>query len=256
MSIEACATLVRSGDPDRFAATMAAPVSARRVLIPIYGFNLEVARAPWVTSEPMIAEMRLQWWRDVLSEIEAGDEVRRHEVATPLAAVIGPGEAGILGEVIEARLWDIHETGFDDTNALWAHLDRTGGALMWASARALGAAPETETVIRRIGAVAALAGWLQAIPALEAHGKRPLPDGRPGAVQSLAREGRQRMASARRSRHGIARAAQPALYAAWQAGPLLARAAASPERVADGTLALSEFRRRAGLLSCAILGRW
>ena len=40
MSIEACASLVRSGDPDRFAAPMAAPVSARRVLFPVYGFKV------------------------------------------------------------------------------------------------------------------------------------------------------------------------------------------------------------------------
>ena len=35
---------------------MAAPVAARRVLFPLYAFNVEVARAPWVTQEAMIAE--------------------------------------------------------------------------------------------------------------------------------------------------------------------------------------------------------
>ncbi|MDU8941995.1 squalene/phytoene synthase family protein [Ovoidimarina sediminis] len=256
MSIEACTALVGTGDPDRFAAAMAAPVPARRVLFPIYAFNLEVARAPWVTAEPMIAEMRLQWWRDVLTEIGEDGPVRRHEVATPLAEAIGPDTALILAGVVDGRLWDIHDKGFDDTAALWSHLDRTGGTLMWASAHALGAPAETEQLIRNLGTATALASWFQAIPALEARGKHPLPDGRPGAVQMLAREGRQRLAAARRSRHGIPRAARPALYAAWQAGPLLARAAARPETVADGTLALSEFRRRAGLLACGLLGRW
>ena len=72
MSLQACADLVQRGDPDRFAAAMAAPVAARKVLFPLYAFNLEVARAPWVTEEPMIAEMRLQWWRDALGEIGGG----------------------------------------------------------------------------------------------------------------------------------------------------------------------------------------
>ena len=103
MTIEACASLVRDGDPDRFAAAVAAPVPARAVLFPIYAFNLEVARAPWVTAEPMIAEMRLQWWRDVLSEIEAGGDVRRHEVATPLGAAIGPGEAAGSYRVVKVE---------------------------------------------------------------------------------------------------------------------------------------------------------
>ncbi len=66
MSLAACAALVERGDPDRFLAVMAAPAWARARLFPLYAFNLEVARAPWVTEEPMIAEMRLQWWRDVV----------------------------------------------------------------------------------------------------------------------------------------------------------------------------------------------
>ena len=76
MSFDACAALVERGDPQRFRAAMAAPPEARRVLFPLYAFNVEVARAPWVTQEPMIAEMRLQWWRDALEEIAMGGRVR------------------------------------------------------------------------------------------------------------------------------------------------------------------------------------
>ena len=83
MSIQACADLVARGDPDRFRAAMAAPVPARQVLFPIYAFAVEVSRAPWVTQEPMIAEMRLQWWRDVCDEIEAGKPARAQEVVGP-----------------------------------------------------------------------------------------------------------------------------------------------------------------------------
>ena len=72
MTVAACAGLVERGDPDRFLAVMAAPPAARARLFPLYAFNLEVARAPWVTQEPMIAEMRLQWWRDAV-EMLAGD---------------------------------------------------------------------------------------------------------------------------------------------------------------------------------------
>ena len=66
MSLQACADLVARGDPDRFRATMAGPLAARRVLFPLYAFNIEVSRAPWVTGEPIIAEMRLQFWRYVI----------------------------------------------------------------------------------------------------------------------------------------------------------------------------------------------
>ena len=63
MTLEACAALVERADPVRFRSVMASPPTARSVLFPIYAFNVEVARAPWVTEEPMIAEMRLQFWR-------------------------------------------------------------------------------------------------------------------------------------------------------------------------------------------------
>ena len=86
--IAACADAVSRGDPSRFRATMAAPAAARAVLFPVYAFNLEVARAPWVTNEPMIAEMRMQWWRDALDEIATGATVRRHMVATPLSRIL------------------------------------------------------------------------------------------------------------------------------------------------------------------------
>ena len=94
--VKACAALVQRADPDRFRATMAAPVSARSVLFPVYALNVEVARAPWVTQESMIAEMRLQWWRDALQQIAEGTAVRRHEVVTPLSRVLSPHLAGIL----------------------------------------------------------------------------------------------------------------------------------------------------------------
>ena len=69
MSIDACAALVRRGDPDRFRAAMTAAPDQRGRLMVLYAFNLEVARAPWVASEPMLAEMRLQWWADAIAEI-------------------------------------------------------------------------------------------------------------------------------------------------------------------------------------------
>ncbi|MCA3454148.1 MAG: squalene/phytoene synthase family protein, partial [Rhodobacter sp.] len=88
MTVAACAALVQRGDPDRFMAVMAAPVAARAPLLVLYAFNLEVARAPWVTQEAMIAEMRLQWWRDTVAAMAGPGPVRAHEVATPLAEVV------------------------------------------------------------------------------------------------------------------------------------------------------------------------
>ena len=140
--LSACAAIIERADPLRFRASMAAPVAARRVLFPLYAFNIEVARAPWVTQETMIAEMRLQWWRDVCDEIANRGVVRRHEVATPLALAISPEDAVLLDTLAAARRWDIYKDPFEDAGHFECYIDQTAGHLMWVTARRLGATQE------------------------------------------------------------------------------------------------------------------
>ena len=88
-----CAKLVQSRDPIRFRAAMAAPLPLRTRLFTLFAFNIEMSKAAWASKEPMIAEMRLQWWYDALDEIAKGGLVRRHYVITPLALAITPDQA-------------------------------------------------------------------------------------------------------------------------------------------------------------------
>lgn len=256
MSVDACAALVARGDPDRFAAVMAAPVAARGRLLVLYAFNLEVARAPWVTAEPMIAEMRLQWWRDVVAEAEAGRPARAHEVAAPLAGLIG--DAGlpveVMDQLIVARRWDVYRDAFADAAALETYLEDTGAGLMWLAGRALGAGAGDEAALRAFGWAAGLAGYLRAVPELEARGRIPLLDGRPEAVAAMAQEGLARIAAARAGLRRLSRAVRPATLAGWQAAPLLKMVVAEPQRVAEGQVQLSEFARRFGLLRAGLRG--
>ncbi|MDO6587071.1 squalene/phytoene synthase family protein [Salipiger sp. 1_MG-2023] len=246
--LTACAGLVERGDPDRFAAAMAAPAPARAVLFPLYAFNLEVARAPWVTQETMIAEMRLQWWRDALEEIREGGTVRRHEVVTPLAGVLDAEGAALLDRLVGARRWDIYKDAFEDAAHFTRYIEETSGHLVLAAGRALGGLPEQ--VALDAGYASGLAQYFRAVPDLEAQGRVPLVDGRLDAVAALARGGLERLARVRAS--GVR---NPAILACWQAGPLLRQAAREPGRVAAGALQLSEFRRRAGLMAAALRGR-
>jgi phytoene/squalene synthetase len=250
----ACAGLVERGDPDRFAAIMAAPVLARARLFPLYALNVEVSRAPWVTEEPVIAEMRLQWWRDVLDEIAGGGPVRRHEVATPLAGVLDKGGAEALSALVEARRWDIYRDPHEDAVAVEVYLDQTAGLLMETAARVLGATDASAA--RSLGWASGLVAYLQAVPELEARGRIPLVDGRPEAVAALARQGLARLSEARSHAPSMPRAARPALLSGWMAAPLLRLAVAEPSRVADGTLQLSEGGRRWRRLWVGITGRF
>lgn len=246
MSLSACAALVERGDPERFAAVMAAPAAAQARLFPLYAFNLEVARAPWVSKEPMIAEMRLQWWRDVVAEPVA----RAHEVAGPLHGVIYAAglPVAVLDALIAARVRDAYGEAFADQAAFDAYLEDTAGGLMWLAAKACGGADEPAA--RALGWALGLANYLRAVPELEVRGRHPLPDGRAVAVRALAEQGLAKLAEARRGAVPKASA-----LAAWQAKGLLMQVQVDPMVVAEGRMGLSEFARRGGLLWAALSGR-
>ncbi|MCR8723260.1 squalene/phytoene synthase family protein [Frigidibacter sp. ROC022] len=246
MSLDACASLVQRGDPDRFLAVMAAPPAARAVLFPLYAFNLEVARAPQVTREPLIAEMRLQWWRDALAEIAEGRPVRNHEVTVPLAAALTPAAARGLDDLILARHCDIGAQPFADAAALMDYLDRTAGTLLWAGAQSLGAA-EGEQALRAWGRAQGLANWFLACPALLAQGGTPLPDASGAGIAALAEAALKEIRAVRPPK-------TPVLLATWRAKALLTQARRHPDRVLSGRLAQSEFRRRGSLLWRSLAG--
>ena len=247
MTVDACAALVQRGDPMRFQAVLAAPSSARAPLLVLYAWNLEVARAPWVTSEPLIAEMRLQWWRDVLTGPR-----RAHEVAGPLHDLIH--ERGlpvdVMDRLVAARQWDIYRDAHADQAALEAYLDDTGGALMWL---ATGAAAKDENSSRAMGWATALMQYFKAVPELEARGRIPLVDGRSEGVRALAAKGLARLDAAYAGRKGVPGAA---LLAGWQTRALLKLALRDPAAVAEGRLVLPEFTKRRLLLWQVMTGRF
>ena len=111
--VKFCASLVETSDPHRFRSIMAAPKKLRPYYFVIFAFNIEVSRAPYLTKEPMIAEIRIQWWLDALDEIIERKIVRKHAVATPLAKSIEKAQAKKLQKVVLARKWDIHSDKFE-----------------------------------------------------------------------------------------------------------------------------------------------
>lgn len=252
--LRACAELVQRGDPDRFAAVMAAPVATRAVLFPIYAFNVEVSRAPWVTKEPMIAHMRLQWWADALDEIAAGGMVRRHEVVTPLALAIGEAGTAPLQALVEARRLDIEKAPFEDEAGLLSYLEQTAGGLALGAAAALGGQGQDSAVLAW-GRAAGLVRYFQAVPELVARSKLPLPDGRPETLARLAQDELARLKQTGPLRQIKSRLGDPAgasLIEFWQVRGLLEQVAMDPACVGAGHMGLSEFGKRWRLLWAAL----
>lgn len=256
MSLAHCRALVEAGDPDRALVTAGAPEAAQAKLWPLWAFNLEVARAPWASAVPLVAEMRVQFWADAVDRLAEGRVPVGHPVLAPLAEAVTGGPVAPLAALVAARRRDVWREAFADAGTLGEYLDATAGGLMWQAARMLGAPQMAEPVVRDLGWGAGLAAWLRAAPNLRARGYPPFPEDSPDAIAALARAGLARIARARAARAAVPAVAFPALATGWQAAAILRLAAGDPRRVAQGRLQQSEFARRGGLAWAALSGRW
>lgn len=250
--LAACARIVEKGDLPRFRAVMAAPPEAREALFPLYAFNVEVARAPWVTSEPGIAEIRLQWWIDALGEIASGGMVRRHEVVVPLALRLAPEQARALVPLVEARSRDIYSDPFAGEDELLRYLDATSGRLMEAAAGLLGGGADQAAMAA--GRAQGMANWLLAVPALKAAGRAPLPEESEAGIARLAQAGLEALEKARAGARP--KATQPAFIAMAGVRRVLTRAKRQPQRVLQGRLEPSPLRATLALAQASVMGRW
>ena len=168
--IEILAEFVRRHDPDRFLTALFAPKEGRGALLALYAFNHELARAREAAREPALALIRLHWWREVVEGSE-----KRHEVATPLAAMLNAGrlDRADLLTLIDAREIEAEAT-VPDLAAWRAYVFGTAGGLAVAAGRALGAAnPEA---LRPLGAAYGVAGILRNVPSLARQQRCLLPE--------------------------------------------------------------------------------
>lgn len=97
--------LVRSADRDRFLAALFAPEPARRALLALLAFDHELARTRLVTREPMLARIRLEWWREAVAEAAGAATPRAQPIVESLSEIArrhGLGSTG-LAALIDAR---------------------------------------------------------------------------------------------------------------------------------------------------------
>jgi 15-cis-phytoene synthase len=173
------AGFVRRHDPDRFLCALFAPPERRDALLALVAYNHELARAREAARTPMVALMRLQWWRDAVEEAIEGKPPRRHEVAGPLAAAIqdarlDPADLLALADAREAEAEE-EEDGLPAVPAFEAYLRGTAGRLAVAAGRLLGAPPEASPSLEQRGTAYGAAGVLRAVPALARQGRCLLP---------------------------------------------------------------------------------
>ena len=97
--------LVRSADRDRFLAALFAPEPARRGLLALLAFDHELARTRTVTREPVLARIRLEWWREAVTEAAGAAAPRAQPIVESLSEIArrhGIGAERFVG-LIDAR---------------------------------------------------------------------------------------------------------------------------------------------------------
>ncbi|HEX3485186.1 MAG TPA: phytoene/squalene synthase family protein [Micropepsaceae bacterium] len=157
--------LIRNTDRDRYLASLFAPAHLRGHLFALYAFNYEIAKTADNVSQPVMGQIRLQWWREAVDELYSG-RVRNHEVAQAFAEAVRAHDLprGLLDQLIDARENDLDEAPFEDWHSLKAYADATSGHVMRLAARILGAGARLDHAAHEAGIAYALLGLLRAFP--------------------------------------------------------------------------------------------
>ena len=179
-AFEYCADQVRQGDEDRFTSAGFADPEPRKHLLSLYAFNLEVAKTRETVSEPMLGEIRLQWWREAIGEIYDG-RPRQHQVVEALAQAINRSALprDLFDKLIDARALDLEDSPFKTMSDLDGYLADTSAGLVSLSILLLGTKVDLDLMAQmaaQAGRAWALTGLVRALPFRAAQGQSIIPE--------------------------------------------------------------------------------
>ena len=175
--VEIAAAELRRHDGDRFVTALAAPMPNRRGLFSVYAFNLELARTRESVSEPMLGEIRLQWWRDSIEELFLG-AAKRHVTLQALADCHArtPLSRAHLDALIDARGTDLFDEQIRSLAELEDYAAGTSSRVVHLALEALGVSDiAAHAAGRHVGIAWALIGLLRAVPFHAAQRRLYLP---------------------------------------------------------------------------------
>ena len=174
-------------------SALLAPHAAREDLITLAAFVGEAARIPAIVSEPMIGEIRLQWWRDAI-EAAQSDSLTGNPVADAVTGLIRRRglPMDLFTHVLDARLTDLYADPVPDEATFVAYLEATQRTGFDLAARILGVANSTASEKVLMAAGASL--WPSPRPARASHApgaqQEPISGGASGLESDHGRHSR------------------------------------------------------------------
>ena len=267
-------TALKPLDPERYLACLLMPDSVREAVAALFLFNAELAVVRDRVKEPMAGEMRLAWWREVISG-ERESEAAAHPAAHALLqAIVTHGlPRDPLLALSEARSFDLYDDPMPDRSAFEGYAGETAAALIQMTALLIG--PEDAGTISdaagHAGVAHAVAGHLQLLPVTRARGQIYVPgdllaacgldrdtfldpernDEAERAVAAFADYGETHLATVRRLWASVPPILKPAFLPLANTPLVLSRARKSPAAALAGTIAPGPLRRQWSLFHMA-----
>jgi len=176
--VSVCSELVYKYDRDRMMCISLAPIEKRELLLAILAFNHEISIIPELVREPLLGEIRIQWWTDSLISIYKGEKPE-HPVALGLSAAIqtcGLSKC-LFDHFLVNRSFDLKRSRPATLDDLEIYARGTSGALHELMAEVLVDKPnkKVRNAASNAGTAWALVGLLRAIPFHESQGRSYLP---------------------------------------------------------------------------------
>lgn len=139
---------LKKADPDRYRAALLSNIRERDDLLILYAFHYELSKVPDVTSEPMLGQIRYEWWREAVDEIYSEKGVRRHEISTPLSEMLRRTDIPRywIDRLIDGRARDLDPQPFAGIDAAKDYARQTSGQLMQVAVKVLGGIPDEKTI--------------------------------------------------------------------------------------------------------------
>ena len=168
-----CGEQVRRDDHDRWLASLYWPAQARPHAHALLAFALEIARVRQQVSEPMLGEVRYQWWRDAITDAApAGNPLA--EALLDTVARFNLDTTALLA-MIEARSFDLYDDPMPSMQALDNYVRDTSVTLFEAVARVLAPGRLPPPCVGEAGRAYAMTALLRALPFQVMKGQLFLP---------------------------------------------------------------------------------
>ena len=270
---------LREADIDRYLALLLMPGEVQGDIAALMLFNAEIAAIRDRIREPLPGEVRLQWWRDVLSG-DRGGEAEAHPVASALLEVVNRRQMPVapLIAMCEARIFDLYDDPMPDRVSYEGYAGETESTILQMSAFLMDPAASTNTATAsgHAGVAQAVAGHLMLLPVSRARGQVFVPgdllaatgldrdsflagDNRPAissAVRAFAEFGREHLDKARLALKDVPSPVLPAYLPVAMVDPVLSRAGKSGAGCLEIPVQLPQWRRQWQLWRAARRGRF